>query len=332
VSSRRAVYTALAADLTLAVAKLAAWALTGSASMLSETVHSFADSANQALLVVGMRRSQRAADAKHPYGYGRERFVWALISAVGILFIGCGATLAHGVRRLLEPHPVDHPQLAIAILLLSLVLEGISLATGLRAVGARARERGVSIPEALRSDGDTLAIAVVLEDSAAVLGATFALAALAATWLTGDPRFDAVGSIVIALLLGASATFLAHRNRSFLLGVSAPAPMRARLLAVLEAAPVVEEVKDVKVTVLGPDAIRFKAEVEFDGAEVAKAYLDELSPDDLRALRASDESAHAFLVHFADRLVDALGDAVDDLEDELRAEVPQARHVDLEAD
>jgi len=332
VSSRRAVYTALAADLILAFAKLAAWLLTGSAAMLSETVHSFADTANQALLVVGMRRAQREADAEHPYGYGRERFVWALISAVGIVFVGCGVTLTHGLRRLFEPHPIERPELAVAILLLSLVLEGISLTIGLRTVAARARAHGISVKEALRSDADTLATAVVMEDGAAVFGALLALGALGATWVTGDPRFDALGSIAIGLLLGASATFLAHRNRSYLLGVSAPAPMRARLLAVLEAAAIVEEVKDVKVTMLGPDTLRFKAEVEFDGGELARAYLEDVSAEELRAMRSSDEATQRFLVQFAERLVDALGDAVDDLEDELRAEVPEARHVDLEAD
>ncbi len=331
-SSRRAVFTALAADLALAVAKLVAWGLTGSAAMLSEAVHSLADTANQALLVVGQRRALQPADEQHPYGYDRDRFVWALISAVGVVFVGCGVTITHGVRQLFDPHPVEHAALAIGILVLALVLEGISLLTGLHAVRDRARQAGTTLGEALRSDGDTLATAVVMEDGAAVIGALLAIAALGATWVTGDPRYDALGSIAIGVLLGLSAGFLAHRNRTYLLGVAAPARTRARLLAVLEADPVVEHVKDVKVTMIGPDALRFKAEVEFDGRALARAHLAALPHERLAAIRTSDEALQAFLEEYAERLVDALGDAVDDLEAELRAQVPQTRHVDLEAD
>lgn len=331
-STSRAVTTAFVTDLVLALAKLVVWLLTGSASMLSEAVHSFADTANQGLLAVGLWRAAREPDAVHPYGYGRERFVWALISAVGILFVGCGATLTHGVRRLVDPHPVELPMLAVALLLGSLVLEGYSLLTGYRSVAERARAQEVGVLQALRSDADTLSTAVVMEDGAAVLGALLALVALTATWITGDPRFDALGSVAIALLLGGSAVFLAHRNRRFLLGASAPARTRARLLAVLQADPIVEEVKDVKVTMLGPDAVRFKAEVEFDGRELARDYLAERSVASIRAALDSDDALAAFLEDYAEHIVDALGDAVDELEDEIRAQLPEVHHVDLEAD
>ena len=331
-SSRRAVFTALSANLVLTLAKIGAWLGTGSASMLSEAVHSAADTANQGLLAVGLFQAEHGADADHPYGYARDRFVWALISAVGIVFVGCGVTLTHGVRRLLEPEPVELPMLAMAILGLSVVLEGVSLGTALRGVAQRARERGVSLTQALRSDPDTLSVAVVMEDGAAVVGALLALVALGATWATGDPRYDALGSIAIGLLLGASAGFLAHRNRQYLLGRSPPAQMRARLLAVLEQAPVVEEVKDVKVTMLGHDAVRFKAEVAFDGHELAKAFLAATPVDELRASLSSDEALERFLIGYAQHIVDALGDAVDELEADLTDEVPELRHVDIETD
>ena len=331
-SSRRAVFTALGADLLLAVAKFAVWFVTGSASLLSEAIHSLADSANQAMLVFGMVRAQRAADPRHPYGYGRERFVWALISAVGVLFVGCGATIAHGVWSLMEPSPIEHPGIAVGILVLALVLEGASLVMGYRAVRKRASDSASTFSEALMSDGDTLAVAVVMEDGAAVAGALVALSALGMTWLTGDPRFDSMGSIAIGVVLGASALFLAHRNRQYLLGVSAPPRTKARVLAVLQDADVVEEVKDVKVTMLGPDAVRVKAEIEFDGRQLAREYLQNVSLEDIRASTRSDEELERFLEGYAEHIVDALGDAVDELEEEIRAAIPEARHVDLETD
>jgi zinc transporter 9 len=330
-SSRRAVYTALGADLALAFAKLGVWVFAGSSSLLSEAIHSFADSANQAMLAIGMARAQREPDSRHPYGYGRARFVWALLSAVGVLFVGCGVTLAHGVRSLLDPHPVDHLSIAVGILLLALVLESISLVTGLRAVQQRATNRSTTFWTALTTDPDTLSVAVVMEDGAAVLGALVALAALGATWVTGNPVFDALGSIAIGLLLGASALFLAHRNQELLLGASGPPETREQLLSLLRRSAFVEDVKDVKITLLGMDELRLKAEVEFDGRVIARTLLDDAR---LQAVRDadSDEALRELLETFADDVVDAVGDAVDALEAEIRQALPQAHHVDLEAD
>eukprot|EP00958_Prasinococcus_capsulatus_P001667 scaffold148_cov371-Prasinococcus_capsulatus_cf.AAC.11 len=164
------VETAILANGLIFVAKVIAWAHTGSSSMLAEAVHSFADLLNQSLLVVGLSRSARKPDAMFQYGYNRERFVWSLISAVGIFCVGSGVTIVHGIHGLFHPAPVEHLYVGLAILGLSLGLEGWSLHVAYKSISAGARRAGLSISEYAKRGLDPTGIAVLAEDAAAVAG------------------------------------------------------------------------------------------------------------------------------------------------------------------
>lgn len=328
--SARAVAVALTANSLLAVAKLAAFLFTGSAAMLSEAIHSLADTANQALLAVGIAQSERPADPDHPYGYGRARYVWSLLSASGVFFIGCGATLLHGVTTLLDPQPLADLPLALGVLALAALLDGGSLIVGLGAVRRSARARGVSTWQYILTGDDPSAVHIVAEDGAAMIGVLLAGLAIAIAAVTGDPRWDAAGSIAIGLLMGSSAVFLINRNRRMLLERAASPTLRARFLAVIHRSPFVEEVHDLKATVIGPDAVKLKAEVEFDGHALAREYLEGKDLERLRAHLRTGEDLETFLVEYGDVIVQRLGDEVDRLEAEIQREVPETRHIDLE--
>jgi zinc transporter 9 len=331
-TSTRAVAIALFVDLVIAAAKMVAFVLTGSTAIMAEVLHSVADLTNQSLLVVGIVRSRRKPDRDYPYGFGRSRYIWALLSATGVLFVGSGVSVVRGAQQLWAPEPLEHLGWGFVILLGSLAAEGISLAFGLSAVRGSAREADQSVWQYLRRGPDPMGVAVVLEDASAVLGVLIAVTGLGLAERTGNPAWDGAASIAIGLLLGASAVFLINRNRRLLLGPAPPSESVARMLAVLEQSPVVARVQDVKVSQLGVDAVRFKAEVTFDGRELARRLLAGRDLDATWSTLNGPQALERLLVEFGGQVTDAIGDEVDRLEADLTEAAPEARHVDLEPD
>lgn len=177
-----------------------------------------------------------------------------------------------------------------------------------------------------------MGVAVVLEDGTAVLGVLLALIGLGLAERTGNPAWDGAASVAIGLLLGVSAVFLINRNRRLLLGPAPPSESVARMLAVLEGSPIVARIQDVKVSQLGADSVRFKAEVTFDGRELARRLLAERDLDATWATLNGPQALERFLVEFGGQVADAIGDEIDRLEAELSEAAPEARHVDLEPD
>jgi len=331
--STKAVYVAITANALVMVAKFGAFAVTGSAAMLSEGIHSFADVGNQALLALGIKRSERAPTEEHPYGYTRARFIWALISAVGIFFLGCGVTVYHGVSSLLHPHEAfsaDHLPVLIGVSIFALVLEGGSLLVATRAIQAEAGD--IPLIKHLRESSDPMAAAVLLEDGAAVIGVIIASIGIGLTVVTHNPMWDAIASIVIGLMLGVIAIVLVNRNRELLLGESPSKEVVERVRAVLDAQPEVDGVSDIKAVVLGSGRLRFKAEVDFDGQELARQRLESMDLDATLASLTDTAALERFLVVFGDEMVESVGDAVDRIEARAAAAVPELAHVDLEAD
>lgn len=336
--SKTAVMTAIGANSLVTVAKLVGFALTGSGAMLAEGVHSLADVGNQALLAVGMNRAERPPDDVHPDGYAMEAFVWSIISAVGIFFLGCGVSLAHGIESLL--HPSDHgPEgggIAIGILIFALVVEGASLAIAVRIAAKHARDRDLGFWEHVKTSDDPFELAVLLEDSAAVLGVIIALVAVVLTEVTGVHTWDSIGTIIIGLLLGVVAISLIERNRVFLVGRAATPEHLEAVEAVLEADPAVEYVTDIAAIVVGADQVRLRAELELDGRVMADTMLKDT---DLEALLSGfqeaehpPEALRDYLREFADDVVELAGDEVDRLEDMLRKADPSLKRIELEAD
>jgi cation diffusion facilitator family transporter len=225
--SRRVVVLALLANLGIAASKFVAAVVTGSGSMLAEAVHSFADSGNQALLLLGDGRARRPADGRHPMGYGREAYFWALLVA-GLLFTMGGLFSGYeGLHKLRHPEPLSHAGWAVGVLVLAIALESASF---LAAWGEVRRARGTQpfLPWA-RSTGDVNLLVVAFEDLAALVGLAIALVAVLLSWVTGDPVFDAVGSLVLASLLLYVATFLGFQVRRLITGHAVGPELRRKL-------------------------------------------------------------------------------------------------------
>jgi cation diffusion facilitator family transporter len=211
-----AVWAALAGNLLVAAAKFVAAAVTGSAAMLSEAVHSLVDTVNELLLLYGIARSARPPDRRHPLGYGRELYFWSFVVALLIFALGAGVSAYEGVDRLLHPVLIERPGVIFAVLGVSLAFEGSSWLVGIRAFRATKRNRGWW--EAFRRSKDPPTFIVVFEDSAAILGIFAAGAGTALAILTGDARWDGVASLAIAVILAAVAALLARESKELLIG------------------------------------------------------------------------------------------------------------------
>lgn len=336
--STKAVVAAICANSFLTVVKFVGFLMSGSASMLSEAIHSFSDSANQGLLLLGIHRSKKGPTESHPYGHGRERYVWGLISAVGIFFLGCGLTIYHGVHGLMHPSSPDNIGLALIIFLVAAILEGWTLLVAIREIRIAADADGMTFREYIREGSDPMAVAVLLEDGAAELGVILAACCLGMTQVTGDARWDAAGSIVVGVILGSVAIYLMFRCSDMLIGKAAPEAAQTRLKKVLDESSLVESTTGLKATVQGADSIRFKVEVDFAGEELARRYVEELAARDSETLSrwekqcGSREELLVFLAEYSEDLMRFLGTEVDELERKIRLAVPKAKHIDIEVD
>jgi cation diffusion facilitator family transporter len=210
------VWAALAGNLMVALAKSVAAAMTGSAAMTSEAVHSLIDTVNEVLLLYGISRSARPADRTHPLGYGRELYFWSFVVALLIFAFGAGVSVYEGLSHIVVPQPIERPGVIFAVLAASLAFEGTSWWISMRAFGAAKRNQGWW--EAFRRSKDPPAFIVVFEDSAALLGIAVAAAGTTAALLTGDARWDGVASLVIAAILAAVAALLAQESKELLIG------------------------------------------------------------------------------------------------------------------
>ncbi|CAM6041917.1 unnamed protein product [Sphagnum compactum] len=335
--SQRAVVVALWCNFLVFSLKIGVWSMTSSHVMLAESIHSLADLANQALLAYGLVSSKRAPDALHPYGYSKERFVWSLISAVGIFCLGSGATIVHGVQNLWNPGPVENVSIAAGVLVASAIMEGASLIVAYGAVKKGAEAEGMTLKEYLWRGHDPTAVAVMMEDGAAVAGLAVAGLALAAVEFTGQRIWDPIGSIVVGQLLGVVAIFLIQRNRQALLGRSIDDLDMRRVINLLISDPVVEGLYDCKSEVIGPGAYRFKAEIDFNGVVIVQNYLqragrDAWMKDFLEAAKDSDSGAlDRVMASYGEEVVAAVGSEIDRLEKEIQRIVPAILHVDIEA-
>ncbi|MCK5378229.1 MAG: cation diffusion facilitator family transporter [Acidobacteria bacterium] len=326
--SHRAVAAAIIGNFFVMVAKTGVFFITGSAAMLSEAMHSLADTLNQVLLMVGIRRSSRVADPRFPFGYGGERAVWALMSAVGIFFLGCGVTVYHGILSLLNPHELEGLGWAVGVLIVSFVVEFAVLVLAVRTVHKEAR--GKPFMAYLRFEADPTAVAVVMEDSAACLGVVIALGGIFAAHWTGNSAWDAVASILIGLLLGAIAIWLVARTSHLLVGPSIPPDARQRVREILSGNPVVEKIVALRTRMLDSETYRVSAEIEFSG-EILAAKVEKRFKG-----RFPDIAAHPdypeFSAKFADCVVEELGDQIDLIEDAIQRAIPKAHYLDIEAD
>ncbi|MBT1002601.1 cation diffusion facilitator family transporter [Paenarthrobacter sp. DKR-5] len=264
-SSTVTVVLALAANLAIAVAKTVASLLTGSASMTAEAAHSWADAGNEVFLVVADKRSRKPRDKNHPLGYGREAYVWSMFAAFGLFTAGAVVSIMHGIQGLIAPEPAQDFLIAYIVLGIAFVLEGVSFTQALReARSTAARYRRHTLDFVVRGSNPTLR-AVFAEDAAALVGLLIAVAGIAAHQLTGSPVPDAIGSILVGLLLGVIAVVLIEQNRRFLVGQKPDDEIEQLAVEELLTHPEIERVTYLHLEFIGPGKLFLVAAVDMTG-------------------------------------------------------------------
>ncbi|WP_253767732.1 cation diffusion facilitator family transporter [Nonomuraea roseoviolacea] len=255
----KAIIAALSANLAIAASKFVAAFFTGSSSMLAEGIHSVADSGNQLLLLIGGKRAQRGQDREHPFGYGRERYFYAFVVAVVLFTIGAVFSLYEGIHKLSSDEGVESPVWAFAVLIFAIIAEGFSFRTAIReAAPLRGNQSWFAFIR--RSKSPELPV-ILLEDLGALLGLLFALFGVSLAVITGNPVWDAIGTIMIGLLLAVIAVILAVETKSLLLGESATPEMERQICDALEAADEVERVIHMRTLHLGPEELLVAAKI-----------------------------------------------------------------------
>ena len=283
----------------------------GSASMLAEAIHSLADTANQALLWIGIRRSRIGPSREFPLGRGQERFVWGLISACGIFFVGAGVTIYHGIHGLLHPYEPEINKWTFLVLGISFLAEGGSLV-----VAWRDRKRG-----------DTANLAVLMEDSAAVFGVILVAITLFLTKYTGQVYWDSIGSIIIGIILAVIAIALMRENLENLIEKASPEELQDEVRKQISSFPLVEDIKDIRMIVLTPYEHRIRAEVEFNGYLLIEEMEDSLR-DDFREIETFGDFLQ-FCAAFANRITRTVGAKIDEMENTLKKKVSYLKNVDI---
>ncbi|HUN32369.1 MAG TPA: cation diffusion facilitator family transporter [Trebonia sp.] len=263
----RAVIAALAANILIAIAKFAAFLVTGSASMLAESVHSLADTANETLLLIGRGRSRRARTAEHPFGFGRERYFYGFVVAVMLFSVGAVFSIYDGIHKIISPEPLDSPVVAYVVLGLSVVLEGLSLRTGI--VEANRERGGRGFREFVHWTKAPELPVVLMEDSAAVLGLVFAFLGVLLSQLTKHDEWDGAGSVGIGVLLACAAFIVGYETKSLLIGESATEEVSAQIVAAIDGGPEGFLVIHLRTSHIGPEELLVAAKISVPGTLLA---------------------------------------------------------------
>ena len=272
------VLVAFGANLAVAVAKTVAAVVSGSASMLAESAHSWADTGNEVFLLIANRRSARPADDRKPLGYGREAYVWSLLAAIGLFVVGASVSIWHGVSELIGGEQTQGRDyaLAYAVLAIAFVLEGISFRRSVRQLRAEAQRFDRDLLTQALETSDPTVRAVFAEDASALIGIVIAAAGIALHELTGVAAWDAVGSILVGLLLGVVAVLLIDRNRRFLTGESGSDDLREAVLARVHQLPDVATVRYLRLEFIGPKQLFLVASVDLVGDDVESSVARKL--------------------------------------------------------
>lgn len=267
--STKAVITALAANTGIAATKFIAAAFSGSSSMLAEGVHSVADAGNQALLLYGGKAAKRKADEEHPFGYGRERYLWAFMVAIVLFSVGGLFSINEGISKLRDPHPLEVPWLPILVLVIAMTFEALALRVAVKESNKlRGSQSWVSFVRHAKSPELPV---ILLEDAAALLGLVFAFLGVGLTIITGNPVFDAIGTLFIGGLLMVVAVILGIETKSLLIGEGASKKDRTAIRDAINANETVESLIYMKTLYLGPDELMVAAKVAFAEKESMSA-------------------------------------------------------------
>lgn len=261
-SARTAVYAALAGNIAVAITKLVAAVVTGSAAMFSEAVHSVVDCGNEGLILYGYHRAVRRPDLVHPLGFGRELYFWSFIVALLLFALGAGVSIYQGIRHVLDPQPIEHAQISYIVLALSFMFESASWLVGWRAF---AKARGnLGFWKAFRQSKDPPAFMVLFEDSAALIGIAIAMTGIAAAEKLQMPVLDGVTSILIGIVLAITAILLAAESKSLLIGERATPALVEAVCNIAQAQLGVVHANSALTAQLAPDQAIVALSIEFD--------------------------------------------------------------------
>ena len=262
------VLIAFGANLLIAIAKSVAAVTTSSASMLAEAAHSWADAGNEIFLLVADRRSERGRDPVHPMGFGREAYVWSMFAAFGLFTAGAVVSIWHGLTELTDPEEASNYAVAYVVLVIAFVLEGISFTQAFTQARRNARELGRTVIGYVLNTSNPTLRAVFAEDAAALIGILIAVLGVSLHQLTGSPVPDAIGSILIGLLLAVVAVFLIDRNRRFLVGEIVRPEIRSTILKEMLERPDIDRITYLHLEFLGPGRLYLVAAVDMTGDDV----------------------------------------------------------------
>ena len=278
--SQKVIYAAIVANLGIATAKFIVAGVTGSAAMVAEGIHSAVDTGNEFLLLLGERRSSRPADRKHPFGYGKSLYFWALIVALSVFSLGGGLSIYHGLDALENPPPLEDPLWNYVVLGVAALFEGYSWNVSRKALNA-VRKPGSTLWQAVRASKDASVFTVFIEDSAALLGLAIAALGIALGHYFDNPYADPVASILIGVLLIGAAIMLARETGALLVGESIDRDQLAALYALFRREPALDSVSSLRTMQMGPEEVLLAASVQFrrgmriDEVDVAIARLEE---------------------------------------------------------
>lgn len=304
----KAVLAALVANLGIAASKFAAFAVTGSSSMLSEAIHSVADSANQVLLLIGGRRAQRQADVQHQFGYARTRYVYAFVVAIILFLMGGMFSLYEGLHKIQHPEEVRDVGVALGVLLVAMALESYSFRTALRE--ANTSRGGRSLFAYIRRARQPELPVVLLEDSGALVGLVFALFGVSMAAVTGDGRWDGLGAMAVGMLLVVIAVFLAFEMSSMLVGESALPEQQSAIADALVGTELVDRVIHLRTLHVGPDDLLVAAKIAIGGTDTARDIARGIDAAERAIRSAVPEATYIFLEPDLDRDLDQpTGDA-----------------------
>jgi cation diffusion facilitator family transporter len=266
------------------VTKLIAFVITGSASVLAESVHSLADSGNQVLLLLGRSRAQRSQTEEHPFGFGRERYFYAFVVAVVLFTVGALFSLYEGVHKIASPQQIHSPVVALVVLVIAMGLEGFSLRTAVHETNLVRGSNGWTAFIRRAKSPDLPAI--LLEDLAALAGLVFATVGVALTAITGNGVWDGAGSLAIGVLLAGVAAVLAVEMKSLLIGESASAETERAIVTALEAGPEVQRVIHLRTLHMGPESLLVAAKIAISGTDSAALVAAGIDAAERRVRRA----------------------------------------------
>lgn len=291
--SKKVIYAALVGNALIALTKFIAAAITGSAAMMAEGVHSVVDTGNQVLLLLGLSRANRPADEQHPFGYGKEIYFWSFVVAILLFSLGSGISIYEGVHRLLKPEPLNYVYVNYVVLAFALIFEGAAFSFALREFN---RSRGsMGVIEAVKRGKDPNLFVVLFEDSAAMLGLLVAALGVFLGHMTGNPVFDGGASIVIGVILAVTAIWLAIETKGLLIGEGARRAVVQGIRKRVAASPIAAGVNEVLTLHMGPDYVLANISIVFRRDASAEEIQREIAVLDAQIKSEFDEVKRVFI-------------------------------------